>query len=98
MLENLPCEAIRTKKCLEVIYDGFWRVVEVHAVGLSRDGNPVMRVWQIRGGSKSGELPGWRLLRLDEARGGSLTDETSLAPRDGYQRNDSHIPRIKCQI
>ena len=62
MKTQTPCEALRLRKCLEVRYDGFVRVVEVHAVGLTKEGNAVMRVWQTRGGSQSGEPVGWKLL------------------------------------
>lgn len=73
--------------CLELRYDGFIRVVEVHAVGLSRDGAVVTRVWQVRGGSRSGR-GGWKLLSLRETASVDLTDKPSLAPRDGFNPDD----------
>ncbi len=82
---------------MEVIYDGYVRAVEVHAVGETKDGNAIMRVWQVRGGSNSGERQGWKLLRLDEARGGQMIDERSQAPRPGYRRNDAAMASIACQ-
>lgn len=53
-----PCEALKAGKCFELAYDGFYRVVEVHAVGATKYGNGIMRVWQVRGGSNSGERQG----------------------------------------
>ena len=95
----VPCEALAIKRCLQISYDGYSRVVEVHACGYTKDGNAVMRVWQVRGGSVHNEPVGWKLLRLDETRGfGILKDEVSEAPRNGYRRGDSAMTRIICQI
>jgi hypothetical protein len=57
-----------------------------------------MRVWQVRGGSNSGERTGWKLLRLDEAFSAHVIDEKSEAPRRGYVRGDKAMLVIRCQI
>lgn len=57
-----------------------------------------MRVWQVRGGSVSGERSGWKLLRLDEARALAVLSEPSAAPRAGYRRGDAAMTRIVAQI
>jgi hypothetical protein len=58
---------LRKGECLNVVYDGYSRVVEVHAEGETKKRDQVVRVWQVRGGSASNEPMGWKLLRLDEA-------------------------------
>jgi hypothetical protein len=98
MWTSYPCEALSTGKVLELRYDGFFRCVEVHAVGFTKDNNAIMRVWQTAGGSVSNEPVGWKLLRLDEAGGAAITAERSLAPRPGYKRNDRAMQRIICQL
>jgi hypothetical protein len=98
MHAETACQALRAGKCLAVSYDGYSRVVEVHAVGYSEEGHALMRVWQVRGGSVSNEPVGWKLLRLDEVRGVSITSETSAAPRPGYRHNDRSMARIVCQL
>ncbi|RWM70819.1 MAG: hypothetical protein EOR81_32305 [Mesorhizobium sp.] len=92
------CESLRQGKCLELRYDGFNRVVEVHAVGTTQDGNGIMRIWQVRGGSNSGERAGWKLMRLDETFSAHMIDEESKAPRTGYKRGDKAMEFISCQI
>ncbi|SFM61105.1 hypothetical protein [Methylobacterium pseudosasicola] len=92
------CTALRNGKCLELRYDGFSRVVEVHTVGISTAGHQIMSVWQVRGGSNSGERQGWKLMRLDEALGAVEIDEKSQAPRSGYKRNPKPFRSVICQI
>lgn len=98
MRPDTACDALQKAVCLEIRYDGYFRIVEVHAVGISTAGHSVMRVWQVRGGSVHNEPVGWKLLRLDETAGLALTQEKSLAPRPGYKHGDRDMQRIICQI
>lgn len=97
-MQHTPCEALRLGKCLELRYDGYTRIVEVHTVGMTNDGNAIMRVWQVRGGSNSGERQGWKLMRLDETFSTHVIEEPSAAPRVGYKRGDKHMASIRCQL
>jgi hypothetical protein len=98
VVHQTACESLRAGKLLSVMYDGYSRAVEVHAVGVSKAGHTIMRVWQVRGGSVSNEPVGWKLLRLDEARGFGMLHDDSLAPRNGYKRGDKDMVRIICQL
>ena len=98
MHTETACQALKAGKCLQVSYDGFMRIVEVHAVGFTAEGNAVMRVWQVSGGSSSNEPVGWKLLTLAEARASAIASEASAAPRRGYRRGDPAMSRIVCQI
>lgn len=98
MLSNTACEALTKGVCLELKYNGFNRIVEVHCVGVTTKGNPGMRVWQVRGGSESNEPVGWKMLLLDEAVGAVLTTEKSQAPRPGFKRGDKGMQSITCEI
>jgi YD repeat-containing protein len=59
MWTQVACDALRSGHVLELRYDGYSRSVEVHAVGFTKEDNPVMRVWQVSGGSVSNEPVGW---------------------------------------
>ena len=98
MWTETACKALREKKILDLRYDGYSRCVEVHAVGYAKTGAALMRAWQVRGGSSSGERTGWKLMRLDEALGAAISDESSSAPRPGYRRGDPAMMRIICEI
>ena len=98
MWSSIACEALRKGRRLELHYDGFTRVVEVHAVGVARDGHPLMRVFQVRGGSRGGEPTGWKLMRIDEAIAVNLLDEPSEAPRAGYADSDPALVIVDCAV
>jgi hypothetical protein len=95
---DLAKEAIARKLCLELSYDGFIRVAEVHAIGESSAGHVVMRVWQVEGGSASNERMGWKMLRLDEVGSAVLSGVTSDAPRPGYKRGDRQMRVIFAEV
>lgn len=98
MIHDLAIAALNSTVRLELRYDGFSRVVEVHAVGISTAGNPCMRVYQVRGGSVSNEPVGWKMMTFDKAFSMHLTEEVSQAPRQGYAKNDRGMSRIFAQL
>lgn len=94
---HVACEALQRGVCLEMQYDGYSRMVEVHAVGTTKDDNPVMRAWQVHS-TKPGFFPNFRLFRLDRTWRYAISNEISQAPRGGYKRGDPAIAFIRCQI
>ncbi|RWH68041.1 MAG: hypothetical protein E5X68_25480 [Mesorhizobium sp.] len=98
MWRSVACDALRKGKRLELRYDHFLRVVEVHTVGVTTAGNEAMSVYQVRGGSDSNERVGWKTMRLDEAFTAAVINEESEAPRAGYKRGAKIFSQIYCQI
>jgi len=80
--------------CLNLQYDGYSRLVEVHAVGKTTKGNVAMRVFQVGGGSVSGETFGWKLMTIDKSYSLHITTTPSEAPRPGYVRGDRGMADI----
>lgn len=98
MLYDPPVTAGQAGVCLSISYNGYHRIVEIHAVGRTKAGHKVMRVWQVRGGSSSGVNQGWKLMRLDQVESMTLTEERAQVPRDGYRRGDKAMAQITWQI
>jgi hypothetical protein len=92
----IACEAIGQGKCLEMVYDNFSRIIEVHRVGISPTGAHIVSGWQIRG--PRNERVGWKLLNLDEPIAMKLTDIPSQAPRPDYRRGAKHFVGILSQL
>ncbi len=97
-MTQVPCAAIAANSCLELRYDGYSRIVEVHAVGISTAGNPCMRVYQTRGGSVSNEPIGWKMMTIDKSFAMEVIAERAQTPRQGYRRGDRGMSRIISQI
>ena len=95
---DIAKQAIEKKLCLELSYDGFSRMVEVHAIGESSAGHVVMRAWQVEGGSVSNERMGWKMLRIDEVRSCILSGVSSDAPRPGFKRGDRQMRVIFAEV
>jgi hypothetical protein len=96
--ETVAYAALQAGLRLELCYDGYSRVVEVHTIGILKDGNKAMSVYQVRGGSNSGEPEGWKVFLFDRTLTARQIDEESEAPRTGYVRNASQFRVVLCQV
>lgn len=88
---EISIEALQKTKCLDLVYGGYRRLVEVHLIGRDKNNAPVMFVWQVSGGSTTGEFAGWKVLKLIDVGNASITPIDSQAPRQGYSRQNNAI-------
>lgn len=91
------CEAVANSTALVVEYQGFRRIIEVHAVGRGANGQGLMRVFQVAGGSKSGTL-GWKLFHTEEATLVGIAPDPSCAPRSGFNPADPAMTEVFCRV
>lgn len=96
--ETLLREALLKGRCLHLDYNGGHRLVEVHAIGTTKAGNPCFRGFQVGGASSSGEYKGWKMFLLSEVEDVALTDVPSLAPREGYKKGDKGMIEIDLEL
>lgn len=73
-VDRILRQAIRERRLIRFWLDGHERIAEPHDYGLRRDAVHIL-VYQVRGGSKSGGIPDWRLVRLARATDFELLDE-----------------------
>lgn len=92
------CDAIRLRRVIRFQYHGGVREVEPHCYGRSSVGDELLRAYQLRGVSRSGEPAGWKMFRVDEIFGLSVTFETFMAPRAGYDPADTVIAFVNCRV
>jgi hypothetical protein len=96
-MNSVLCDAIRDRRIVELRYHGYSRVVEPYTHGRGADGDGLLRCYQLRGGSASGERSGWKLLKLAEVFALEPSDE-HFAVRPDYRRGDSAMAFIHCQL
>jgi len=95
-MNQLIIDAVNGRKCLELRYHGYSRIVEPHAYGRDKDGE-VLRCYQTSGGSVSGERAGWKLLKVREIFSLHLLKDIFLI-RNEYKKGDKLMERIFAQI
>lgn len=96
MLQTIT-DAIRNRLVLTFTYSGITRIVEPHAVGISKAGNLILRCYQTHGGHIT---PGhvWDLCEVHKMGDLRATGDTFLAPRPGYRRGDKHMTHIYAEL
>src|SRR4051812_39229227 len=67
-VDALIRRAIAERRLLRCVFDGHERIGQPHDYGIFK-GRVELFMWQLRGTSKHGDLPGWRPLRLAESDG-----------------------------
>jgi hypothetical protein len=96
-MNQMICGAIREKRIVELRYHSYSRFVEPYAYGRGRDGEGLLRCYQLSGGSESGERIGWKLLKTAEIFALQLTDSHFIS-RPEYRRGDKAMEFIFCQL
>lgn len=94
-MESQIAQAISNRRLLRFYYEPGIRVVEPHALGVSADGNILLRAYQTGGASKSGEHANWKLFRVEKITSLEVTGEQFSGARPGYNPND---PAMKSRI
>ena len=96
MLQTI-IDAIRNRKYLAFTYSGFSRVVQPAAVGVSRDGNDVLRCYQTAGGHVK---PGheWDFCVFSKISGLRTTEEHFVSDPPGYKKGDKHMTTIYAEL
>jgi hypothetical protein len=92
------CRAIRNHTLVEFDYDGLHRVVAPYCHGVTSKNVEVLRAIQVGGASRSsgfgfGKL--WHVGKMSNLRG---SGEKFLATDPDYNRDDSVMARVCCQI
>jgi len=84
---------ITYRRRIEIIYKPRLRLVEPHVFGRSSSGHLLLRGYQLKGASASGEHEHWKLFRVDKITSISITEQTFDGPRPGYNPYDKAMKR-----
>jgi hypothetical protein len=90
--------AIAQWHLLGFVYDGQARVLEPHTFGIDSTGQPALCGYQVSGGSRSGQVHGWKTLRLDKLDEPKVLPRSFHRPRPEYKRDDPAFDTIWAQL
>jgi hypothetical protein len=91
------CAAINGKQLLDLRYHGYARIVEPYAYGRDKNGDAILRCFQISGGSESGQASGWKILKMADAFA-IHEQKNTFSPRPEYRRGDKAMVSMFCQL
>lgn len=94
---RLLVAALESGDVVDMMYDGKYRVVEIHAIGRSTAGKLVMRGYQI-GGQASRPLPQWTLFDIAKIENLERSAKRSQGPREGYTMGDRQMADIFAEL
>lgn len=92
------CDAIRARRLLRFVYDGYERVVEPHLYGVNSAGHEALSGWLVSGWSASDPEPGWRTYLIDQMRDTAALAEPFRGPREEYNPHDPRMAQIYCRV
>jgi hypothetical protein len=96
-VHDMLCFAIDSKRLVEFGYQDQYRIAEPHDYGI-KDGVKWLLIYQIRGQSKSGGLPNWRWVKVNDIEGLRVLEETfpggRIVPSGKHKKWDQLFKRV----
>lgn len=93
-MQDAVCRAIQNRQVIKFLYDGAWRTVEPHQLGLDHDGDLTLSAWQLSGGSGVD----WRDFHIANVSGLTTAGQNFSGPRPGYNPHNSKMSRVLCSV
>ena len=94
----LLCDAIRARRLLRFIYDGYERVVEPHMYGISGASHEMLSCFLVGGWSRSEPEPGWRNYLVREMHDIHALAEPFMSPRPEFNPHDPAFRQVFCRV
>lgn len=91
-------EAIENRNMLEFDYDGHFRVVEPHTVGISKTGKEMLAAYQVDGESNRVKVPDWGQFSVSKIENLEVLNDVFDGTRPGYTRGDSRMDEIFAEL
>jgi hypothetical protein len=97
-MHQIICDAIRARRRLRFVYDGYERIIEPHIYGINSASHEAVRGWLVAGWSGSEAAPGWRTYLVREMHDVHALSQGFEAPRDGYAAEDRQMRQVFCRL
>ena len=97
-MNHLVCDAIRVRRLLRFIYEGYERIVEPHLHGINGASHEMLSAWLVGGWSESRPEPGWRNYLVRDMHDVHALADRFEGPRPKYNPFDPHVRRVFCRL
>jgi hypothetical protein len=97
-MNTLICDAIRSRRLIRFIYDGYERIAEPHLYGISTASHEVVSAYLVGGWSASEGAPGWRKYLVRDMHDIHALAESFEGPRPGYNPDDRQVRQTYCRL
>jgi hypothetical protein len=97
-MNDIICEAIKTKRLLQFSYDDLTRIVEPHLLGRKTSGKDALSAYLIEGYTESDRAPYWRSYSVEKIEFPVMLDENFTGAREDYNPNDKTMEEIYCRL
>jgi hypothetical protein len=97
-MQDQICDAIRSRRLLRFVYDGYERIIEPHSHGINSANHEVVSGWLVGGWTKTETEPGWRNYLVTDMHDVHVLAESFAGPRPGFNPHAPYIRQIFCQL
>ena len=97
-MHAIICDAIRAKRLIRFIYEGYERIVEPHLHGINSANHEMLSGWLVGGWSESRPEPGWRNYLVRDMHDVHALADTFEGPRPRYNAFDPHVRQVFCRL
>lgn len=97
-MHTIICDAIRAKRLIRFIYEGYERVVEPHIHGINSANHEMLSGWLVGGWSGSKAEPGWRNYLVKDMHDVHALADGFDRPRARYNAFDTQMRQVFCRI
>ena len=97
-MHAIICDAIRGRRLLRFVYEGYERIVEPHLYGINTANHEMLSGYLIAGWSASEGAPGWRNYLVREMHDVQALAEPFEGPREGYNPQSAQVRQVFCSL
>jgi hypothetical protein len=97
-MNTLVCDAIRTRRLLRFVYEGYERVVEPHLYGINTANHEMLSAYLVGGWSRTDTSAGWRNYLVREMYDVHVLAESFTGARPEYNPDDPAFRQVHCRL
>lgn len=97
-MHAIICDAIRGRRLLRFVYEGYERIVEPHLHGINSANHEMLSAYLVGGWSATETEPGWRNYLVREMHDVQALAEPFEGSRPGFNPDSAQVRQVFCRI